>query len=227
MKPRLLVLAALFTGAVAAGCSATASTSNSVKPPSSTPAPAAPSTPAAPAKPVTLSTHTLGSVGTVIDANGKTVYFDDQDSTAKILCTHDCAMVWVPVTVSATPKAVGGVTFSTTTRPDGSKQLTAAGHPLYTFVRDGDAGDAYGQGAKDAFGGQSFTWHSLKAAGQTSIAPTKPAPAKPAPTMPAPTMPAPTQPAPVQPAPMQPAPTQPAPTMPAPTQPAPSGGYGY
>jgi hypothetical protein len=96
-------------------------------------------------------------VGTVVDVNGKTVYFDDQDTTTKILCGTDCAAVWVPVTVSSAPAPMAGITFGTVTRSDGTTQLTAMGHPLYTFVKDGDSGDVYGQDAKDSFAGQSFT----------------------------------------------------------------------
>jgi hypothetical protein len=37
-------------------------------------------------------------------------------------------------------------------------QATYNGAPLYTFTQD-QPGEVTGDGFKDAFGGQSFTWH--------------------------------------------------------------------
>ena len=51
--------------------------------------------------------------------------------------------------------------LGTITRPDGTTQVTYKGHPLYYFRKDGDAGDAYGQGAK-AFGAG---WYVLAPSG--------------------------------------------------------------
>ena len=51
--------------------------------------------------------------------------------------------------------------LGTTTRPDGSKQVTYKGHPLYFYARDGDSGDAYGQAIK-SFGAE---WYVLSASG--------------------------------------------------------------
>jgi hypothetical protein len=45
------------------------------------------------------------------------------------------------------PASLPGVTgtLGTTTRDDGSKQLTVAGHPLYTYAGDSKAGQTKGQ----------------------------------------------------------------------------------
>jgi predicted lipoprotein with Yx(FWY)xxD motif len=51
--------------------------------------------------------------------------------------------------------------LGTITRADGSKQVTYDGHPLYYFIRDKDAGDAYGQGV-NAFGA---SWYVLAPSG--------------------------------------------------------------
>ncbi|WP_052434717.1 COG4315 family predicted lipoprotein [Streptacidiphilus melanogenes] len=169
MKPRPLVLALLLTGAVAAGCSSTA-TGNSAMPPGTTPPGTTQTgtTPQSTASPtVHLGTTRIVGVGTVVDADGRTVYANDQDATVRILCGTQCAAVWTPVTVTAVPPAIGGISFSTVTRSDGTLQLTEQGHPLYTFVGDGASGDAKGQNAKDSFGGQSFTWHAVTVVGST------------------------------------------------------------
>ena len=57
--------------------------------------------------------------------------------------------------------AVSASKLGTTTRSDGTKQITYNGHPLYFFVKDGDAGDAYGEGVK-AFGAD---WYVLAPSG--------------------------------------------------------------
>ena len=46
------------------------------------------------------------------------------------------------------------------TRPDGTRQVTLDGRPLYRFAEDGSSGKATGDGASDSFGGMKFTWHA-------------------------------------------------------------------
>ena len=41
-----------------------------------------------------------------------------------------------------------GTNLGTTTRSDGTKQVTYHGHPLYYFVKDTAAGQTTGQGSK-------------------------------------------------------------------------------
>jgi len=50
---------------------------------------------------------------------------------------------------------------SATTRPDGARQVTYNGHPLYLFKGDNKAGDTNGQGI-NAFGGY---WYALSPTG--------------------------------------------------------------
>ena len=42
------------------------------------------------------------------------------------------------------------------TRPDGSRQVTFDGRPLYRFAEDSDAGTVTGNGIADSFDGQSL-----------------------------------------------------------------------
>jgi len=51
--------------------------------------------------------------------------------------------------------------LGTSTRDDGSTQVTYNGHPLYTFVGDTSSGQATGQGI-NAFGG---LWYAVTTAG--------------------------------------------------------------
>jgi predicted lipoprotein with Yx(FWY)xxD motif len=94
----------------------------------------------------------------------KTVYLFESDTGPASTCTGACASVWPPVTTTAPATAADGAVSSdlgTITRPDGTKQVTYHGHPLYFFAKDGDAGDAYGQGSKSFGAG----WYVLKPSG--------------------------------------------------------------
>lgn len=86
----------------------------------------------------------------VTDSGGRTLYRFDADtpSPAKSNCDGDCAKLWPPVSAddasasdSLNPDLQGWVA-----RTDGTKQLTLAGWPLYTYSKDAAAGDTNGQG---------------------------------------------------------------------------------
>jgi predicted lipoprotein with Yx(FWY)xxD motif len=100
-------------------------------------------------------------LGTILAAGPKklTVYMFEADKGTTSSCSAACAKVWPPVTgtATATPPAQQSL-IGTTTRSDGTKQVTYKGHPLYFFAKDKDDGDAYGQGVKH-FGG---SWYVLK-----------------------------------------------------------------
>lgn len=120
-----------------------------------------------------LSTGQVSGAGTVLtDQSGMTVYEPQQEVGGKILCTGSCLSFWMPVTVGqgVTPNAASGVTgkLGTINRPSGGTQLTVNGHPLYTFKQDTSPGSDKGNNYSDSFGGQSFTWHALTAAGATA-----------------------------------------------------------
>jgi predicted lipoprotein with Yx(FWY)xxD motif len=123
-----------------------------------------------------LSTGQASSVGTVLtNESGMTVYEAQQESGGKILCTGSCLSFWYPVTAGSggTPHAAGDITgkLGTIKRPDnGTIQLTINGHPLYTFRQDSGPGSAKGNNYTDSFGGRSFTWHALTAAGTPASA---------------------------------------------------------
>ena len=72
-------------------------------------------------------------------------------------CTGDCLQAWPPLLASE-PIAGDGVDASllgTTTREDGSFQVTYNGWPLYYFVRDAGPGDTNGQEI-ESFGGEWY-----------------------------------------------------------------------
>ena len=114
----------------------------------------------------TLAVRTT-SLGTVLtDGKGFTVYAFEADKGTTSTCSGACATAWPPVKASGAAPHVGtGVKQSLvgqTTRADGTRQLTYAGHPLYLFAGDASAGSINGQGST-AFGAR---WDVLTATGQ-------------------------------------------------------------
>ena len=120
-----------------------------------------------------VSERNVAGVGAaLVDGDGKTLYFSDQESADTVHCVDACLQFWTPLTVASgvSPTAGTGVTgmLSTTSRPDGHTQVTYGGKPLYTFSLDGSVGQAKGNGFRDAFGGTQFTWHAAVVSGTAS-----------------------------------------------------------
>jgi predicted lipoprotein with Yx(FWY)xxD motif len=112
-------------------------------------------------------TSKSGKLGTILAAGPKrlTVYMFEGDRGASSSCSGGCASVWPPVTSGGSPVASGQAQASDiglVTRSDGSRQVTYKGHPLYFYARDGDQGDAYGQGIK----GFGASWYVLTPSGK-------------------------------------------------------------
>jgi predicted lipoprotein with Yx(FWY)xxD motif len=106
------------------------------------------------------------SLGTILAAGPKrlTVYLFAADTGSTSTCSEACAQAWPPVTTTGAPKAEGGAVaadLGTTTRSDGTKQVTYRGHPLYYYVSDSQAGETTGQGV-NSFGAP---WWVLTPAG--------------------------------------------------------------
>lgn len=95
------------------------------------------------------------STGTVIttgDSEFGTMLFNDKrqaiyiwevEESTKAECYGDCAVAWPPVLTDGAPRATGGVRndlLGTTTRTDGSVQVTYNGHPLYYYAHE-EAGE--------------------------------------------------------------------------------------
>jgi predicted lipoprotein with Yx(FWY)xxD motif len=92
-------------------------------------------------------------LGTILVAGPKhlTVYLFAADTGSTSTCSGGCAQVWPPVTTTGAPKAEGeavAADLGTTTRSEGTKQVTYKGHPLYWYVSDSQAGETTGQGVQ-------------------------------------------------------------------------------
>ncbi|WP_198145372.1 hypothetical protein [Frankia sp. EAN1pec] len=140
----------------AAGSATTATTSSAPAPsPTSTPASGGGTT-SGPAATLDVSTSQFGTI--LVDGGGRTLYLFEADRGSASVCSQDCATAWPPYVVSQVPEAGSEVTASeigTTTRVDGTLQVTYHGHPLYYFAKDTTAGAVMGQGI-DKFGGKWF-----------------------------------------------------------------------
>jgi predicted lipoprotein with Yx(FWY)xxD motif len=102
----------------------------------------------------------------LVDARGRTLYLFDKDKRGMSACSGACAAYWPPLLTTAKPRAGAGVHASrlgVTKRADGRRQVTYAGHPLYTFIGDTKAGQTSGEGLTD-FGA---TWDAVSPSGQS------------------------------------------------------------
>ena len=94
---------------------------------------------------VKIADTALGKI--IVEADGTTLYMFSKDTKGASNCTGGCASAWPPLIGTPTNGAgVDAGDVSTITRPDGTKQVTFYGFPLYTFKGDAKPGDTNGQG---------------------------------------------------------------------------------
>ena len=97
----------------------------------------------------TASMKIAGKTETVLkNARGLTLYYFTPDTATTVACTAGCASTWPPLlSPSGNPTSSPALpgTLSVVNGPNGN-QVLYNGHPLYTYSKDGDSGDAYGQG---------------------------------------------------------------------------------
>ncbi|HEX2467160.1 MAG TPA: hypothetical protein VHJ54_03045 [Solirubrobacterales bacterium] len=106
-----------------------------------------------------VSTESIDGTDVLADANGRALYTSDQEGGGIVVCTAGCTAIWDPLLVSeldADARDLSG-DFGETTRPDGGRQVTFGGSPLYTFTEEGP-GELTGDGLSDSFDGTRFTW---------------------------------------------------------------------
>jgi predicted lipoprotein with Yx(FWY)xxD motif len=106
------------------------------------------------------------NVGTIlVNSGGFTIYAFTRDARNKDNCANvsGCLSVWPPVTTSGKVIAARGVNsrlIGTITLKTGVKQITYAGHPLYTYIADSGPGQTFYVNVSQ-FGGR---WPALNAA---------------------------------------------------------------
>jgi predicted lipoprotein with Yx(FWY)xxD motif len=93
------------------------------------------------------------------DADGRTLYTAVQEKDGMIECTDSCLTIWDPVDASEGDSAADevGDQLGEVERPDGGRQLTFGGAPLYRFQEE-DPGELTGDNLVDEFDGTRFEW---------------------------------------------------------------------
>jgi predicted lipoprotein with Yx(FWY)xxD motif len=173
-----LVAVAVLAAACGGGSAPTASgggTSSQAPATSAAPTTTTSAAPTTAGSSVTLKTQN-GTAGVwLADQAGRTLYIFTKDTGTTSTCYGACATAWPPLTTTGTVAVSGNVSASqlgTTTRTDGTKQVTYAGHPLYYFQSDTSPGMVKGQAVQGV-------WYLIGPAGNV-IKPAAPPP--PAPT---------------------------------------------
>jgi predicted lipoprotein with Yx(FWY)xxD motif len=160
------VLALAVTLALGA-CNRTEPAATAVAEPAA-PAPAEPAPAPAEASVGTLVVGGEGADRYLTDNAGRAVYVLDGDDTGT-RCIDDCLHAW-PVVGGAAPVSgvpeVNGALIGTTTRADGTVQVTYAGHPLYYFADDTEVGVTHGRDVTDTWG----RWYLLRPTGEVLTA---------------------------------------------------------
>jgi predicted lipoprotein with Yx(FWY)xxD motif len=99
---------------------------------------------------VSTASTDLGTI--LVDPDGMTVYVFTNDVDGESTCYDDCASNWPAVPGDATISSdLDSALFGTTTRDDGTEQLTVDGQPLYTYAPDSAPGDTTGQGVGEVW----------------------------------------------------------------------------
>ena len=114
---------------------------------------------------VLLRKTKLGPI--LVNSRGHTFYLFAKDRNGKSTCSGSCARFWPPL-LNRKPTAGPGVKRSllgTTSRSNGSLQVTYNKHPLYAYSLDKQAGQTKGEGTL-VFGAK---WYAVSARGTAVV----------------------------------------------------------
>jgi predicted lipoprotein with Yx(FWY)xxD motif len=131
----------------------------------------APAPAAAPAPAPLELTAAQTPLGEVVTSAGASLYRFDKDTAkpAKSNCVGQCATMWPPVLASDGVPQLAGISpgaVGIAVRPDGTRQITLAGWPLYRYAGDTAPGELKGEGV----GG---VWHAVSPSGKPAVAVSK------------------------------------------------------
>jgi predicted lipoprotein with Yx(FWY)xxD motif len=159
-------LSAFALAALLSGCAGGSGTTTSTPAPTS--AAAASSAPASAAAAAELKAAPSRAGQIVVDGKGMSVYYFTKDTkdSGTSACKDACLTAWPPVTTASDAPAVDGVTgtVGTIATPDGKKQVTINGMPVYYYAKDQAAGDILGQGVNSV-------WYLVAPSGEMITAP--------------------------------------------------------
>ena len=176
---KIVAAVALAAGVLAvAACASSSSSSSPATPaaPTTAAAAGASSSPAGSSSGTTLMATTIGGTQVLTNAGGFTLYWFGPDTSTTSKCTGSCATYWPPVKAPATAGSGVTGTVGEITRPDGTKQATYDGHPLYTYAGDSAPGQNKGNGLNVSGG----VWYQVPVSGAAPAATSAPAATHPA-----------------------------------------------
>jgi predicted lipoprotein with Yx(FWY)xxD motif len=110
-----------------------------------------------------VSVESVDGTDVLVDSEGRTLYSAVVEQDGRIRCTGACESFWDPVSVSRSEadsaSADLDLELGVVKRPDGGRQLTLDGRPLYSFTEEGP-GQLEGDGFVDDFDGTHFEWEA-------------------------------------------------------------------
>jgi predicted lipoprotein with Yx(FWY)xxD motif len=110
----------------------------------------------------TAQNATLGK-RVLVTSSGRTLYSLSAETNGRFICTGSCTADWPPLTLGRGVQPTGVRGLGTIRRPDGRRQVTYKGRPLYRFDEDRKQGDVRGEGFRDV-----GTWHAAVAPGRSA-----------------------------------------------------------
>jgi predicted lipoprotein with Yx(FWY)xxD motif len=107
---------------------------------------------------IRLKIERVGGKRVLAAPNGHTLYSLSVEKKGRFVCTKSsgCLALWKPLLVPKGGSVVGPVKLGSIERPEGGRQVTYRGRPLYAFLQDSGPGKANGEGFKDV-----GTWHAV------------------------------------------------------------------
>jgi predicted lipoprotein with Yx(FWY)xxD motif len=120
-----------------------------------------------------VSIQSVHGTDVLVDSEGRTLYSAEVEKGGRIRCTEACTSFWDPVGASAKEAASAStdldLNLGVVKRPDGDRQLTLKGLPLYRFKEEGP-GKLDGDGFVDDFEGTHFEWAAATTSGGSGSA---------------------------------------------------------
>jgi predicted lipoprotein with Yx(FWY)xxD motif len=179
MKSRYMILSAMVALTILASACATQATPTTAPaaqvPDTQVPATQAPAAqasatqappPATPSGPAMVNLGKSDQLGSfLVDDKGMTLYLFTKDSPGTSTCYDKCAAAWPALLTAGNAAGGAGVDatkFGTTTRTDGSTQVTYNGWPLYFYAKDKQPGDTTGQAVGSVWYLVSATGDAIK-----------------------------------------------------------------
>jgi predicted lipoprotein with Yx(FWY)xxD motif len=114
-----------------------------------------------------VKTMKVGGKTILVNRHGMTLYHLSVERRGHFICTNSmCLSLWKPLVVAKGVTPTGAKSLSVVKRPDGRRQVSYKGGPLYTFVQDRKPGDMKGNGFRDV-----GVWRVVTVAGASTSTP--------------------------------------------------------